>query len=54
LSVLQFSFSAFWRPENAISVHSSKGHIMSMLLYIFVLGLEMSTKTNSFSHLLLH
>jgi hypothetical protein len=63
--VSQRYFSAFWRPENAISAYSSTGLIRSMIfgiilmgleisvnnliLYIFVLGLEISAKTTSFS-----
>ena len=42
-------FSAFWRPENAISAQSSKGFIKSMILDIIVLGLEISVNSTSFS-----
>jgi len=48
-SVSQCSFSAFWRPENALSAHSSTGLNKSMTFAILVLGLEKSAKTNSFS-----
>jgi len=34
LSVTPCLFSAFWRPENAFSAHSSTGLIMSMILDI--------------------
>jgi len=47
MSVLQCSFSAFWRSENAISGHSSTGLIKSMLLDLLVFGLEISAKTTS-------
>jgi len=53
LSVIQCSFSAFWRAENAISAHSSTGLIKSMILVLLVLGSEISSKTNSFLLLLL-
>jgi len=49
LSVSQCSFSAFWRPENAISAHSSTGLNKSMTFVILVLGLEKSAKTTTFS-----
>jgi len=49
LSDSQCSFSAFWRPENAISAHSSTGLVKSMILVILVLGLEISGNTTSFS-----
>jgi len=49
MSVSQFSFSAFWRHENAISAHSSTGLIKSMILYILVYGLEISANTITFS-----
>jgi len=42
LSVSQCSFSAIFRPENAISAHSLLGLIKSMILDILVLGLEIS------------
>ena len=51
LSVSQCSFSAFWQAENA--AHSSTGRMKSKILYILVLRLEISTKTTSFSLLLL-
>ena len=46
-SVSQCSFSTFWRPENAISAHSSSGLIKSMILDIFVLGLDISVYTTN-------
>jgi len=38
---------------NAISEHLSTGRVKSNILDIFVLGLQISTKTTSFSFLLL-
>jgi len=35
LSVSQCSFSAFWRPKNAVSAHSSTDLIKSMILIYF-------------------
>jgi len=49
LSDSQYSFSAFWLAENAISDHSSTGLFKSMIFYVLVLGLEISAKTTSFS-----
>jgi len=49
LSVSQCSVSAFWRPEMAISAHSSTGLIKPMILDIVVLVLEISSNTNYFS-----
>jgi len=49
LSVSHYTFTAFWRAENAISDHSSTGLIKSIILYILVLVLEISAKTTSFS-----
>ena len=40
LSVSQSLFSAFWRPENAISALSSTGLIKAMNLDILVLGFK--------------
>jgi len=51
LSVTQCSFSEFCLPENAISALSLTGLIKSMILYILVLGLEMSGNSTSFSML---
>jgi len=48
LSVSQSSFSAFWRPENAISAHSLTGLIKTTILDIILLGLELSANTTSF------
>jgi len=50
--VPQFSFSVFWIPENAISANSSTDRVKSIIVDIFVLELEISTKTTSFSLLL--
>ena len=47
--VLQCSFSASLRAENALSDHSSTGLIKSMILDILVLGLEVSANTTNFS-----
>ena len=41
-------FSLFWRPEKAISDHTSTGFIKSMILDILVLGLEITLNTTSF------
>jgi len=49
MSVSQCSISAFWLAENAISAHSSTGLIHSMILYILVLGFEISANTTTFS-----
>jgi len=49
LELFTFSFSQFWGPENAISAHSSTGLIKAMILDIYVLGLEISAMTTSFS-----
>ena len=49
LSVPQCSFSAFCRAENAYSAQTSTGFFKSMILDILVLGLEISTKTTSYS-----
>ena len=48
LSVLQWTFSAFWRAENVISAHSSTGLINSMNLNLLMLGLEISEKDHLF------
>jgi len=53
LSVSQCLFSAFLRAESAISEHSGTGRVKSKIVDIFVLGFELSTKTTSFSVLLL-
>jgi len=39
LSFSQFSFSEFYRAENAISARTSTGLIKSMILVLLVLGL---------------
>jgi len=49
LSVSQWSFSAFWRPEKAISAHSSTGLIKSNILNILVLGLDIFAMSNTLS-----
>ena len=51
--LLSWAFHIFiftiWGPENAISAHSSTGLIKAMILDIYVLGLEISAMTTSFS-----
>ena len=49
IELFTFSFSQIWGPENAISAHSSTGLIKPMILDIYVLGLEISAMTTSFS-----
>jgi hypothetical protein len=49
LGVSQFTFSAIWPAENAISAHSLTGVIMSMILEVLVLGFEIAAKTTTFS-----
>jgi len=48
-SVSQCSFLAFWRPENAISAHSSTSLIKSNILDILVQGLDIFPKSTYFS-----
>jgi len=51
LSVSQCSFTASWRPENAISAQSSTGLIKSTISDKLLLELEISGKTTTFSML---
>ena len=49
LSVSQFSFSASWRPEKAISDHTITGLTKSMILDILILVLEITVCTTTYS-----